>query len=67
MTKQDFFKPTKLSAEAKNNLTNSVVRDILAAETSAREKKTENLRALRLALPVVETVRKVPQKTSRKA
>jgi hypothetical protein len=54
-TKDQFFKPTKLSADAKAKNTNSVVRDILDSEAIAREKKTENLRALRLARTAAET------------
>lgn len=50
-TKDEFFKPAKMSAQAKAEQTNSVVRDILDAETNAREKKTEKLKALRLAQP----------------
>lgn len=46
---EDVAKPVKLSAEDKIKQTNRVVRDILDAETNAREKKTEKLRALRLA------------------
>lgn len=53
-TKDQFFKPAKLSAQAKADQTNSVVRDILDAEVNAREKKTEKLRALRMAQPVAE-------------
>ncbi len=48
-TKDQFFKPAKLSADAKAKHTNSIVRDILDSEAAAREKKTQNLRALRLA------------------
>lgn len=47
--KDQIFKPAKLSAQQKAAQTNSVVRDILDAEVNAREKKTEKLRALRLA------------------
>lgn len=48
-TKDQFFKPGKLSAQAKAEQTNTLVRNILDAEVAAREKKTEALRALRLA------------------
>jgi hypothetical protein len=48
-TKDRFFKPSKVSADAKASHTNSIVRDILDSEAAAREKKTKNLRALRLA------------------
>ena len=53
-TKEEFFKPAKMSAQAKAEQTNSVVRDILDAEVTAREKKTERLKALRLAQPAPE-------------
>jgi hypothetical protein len=63
-TKEEFFKPAKMSAQAKAEQTNSVVRDILTAETTAREKKTERLKALRLAQPEPETTK--ARKTTRK-
>ena len=64
-TKEEFFKPGKLSAQAKAEQTNTVVRDILDAEATAREKKTEKLKALRLAQPVPEAapVKKRTRKT----
>ncbi|OJY78571.1 MULTISPECIES: hypothetical protein [unclassified Rhizobium] len=48
-SKDDLFKPEKLSALAKSEQTTSVAKDILANEASARQKKTDRLRALRLA------------------
>ncbi|WP_313195621.1 hypothetical protein [Shinella zoogloeoides] len=48
-TKGNFFKPTKASAEKKAADTNAVARGIVEQEASARDKKTERLRALRLA------------------
>ncbi|MGW9230457.1 hypothetical protein ACWGPT_06235 [Pseudorhizobium sp. NPDC055634] len=60
---EEIFKPTKLSAQAKAEQTNSVVRDILAAETAARESKTERLKALRLAQSQPEPA---PRKRGRK-
>lgn len=48
-TRQQFFKPTKVSAEKKAAETNSIARGIVEQETAARERKTEKLRALRLA------------------
>ncbi|CAD7046083.1 hypothetical protein REJC140_04044 [Pseudorhizobium endolithicum] len=62
-TKEEFFKPGKLSAQAKAEQTNAVVRDILAAEATAREKKTEKLKALRLAQPAPD---EAPKKRGRK-
>ncbi|MFT4003059.1 MAG: hypothetical protein QM684_22755 [Rhizobium sp.] len=61
-TKDGFFKPAKVSAQAKADLTDSVARDILAAETAARKVKTEKLRALRLAQPIAETTVKTKKK-----
>lgn len=61
-TKDEFFKPEKLSAQAKADQTNAVVRDILDAETTAREKKTERLRALRLAQAEVAVEKKQPKR-----
>ncbi|WP_242219853.1 hypothetical protein [Shinella zoogloeoides] len=48
-TKQQFFKPTKVSADTKSAQTNSIARGIIEQEAAAREKKTEKLRALRMA------------------
>jgi hypothetical protein len=53
-TKDTFFKPEKLSPQAKAEQTTSVARDILESEAVARQKKTEKLRALRLAQPAPE-------------
>lgn len=54
VTKDQFFKSSKQSADVKAQQTNKVVRDILDAEIAERLKKTEKLRALRLATPVEE-------------
>ncbi|ASW04722.1 MULTISPECIES: hypothetical protein [unclassified Rhizobium] len=56
-TKDNLFKPEKLSAQAKSEQTTSIARVILADEASARQKKTDRLRALRLAQPVVEPIK----------
>ena len=48
-TKDNLFKPEKLSAQTKSEQTTSIAKDILADEASARQKKTDRLRALRLA------------------
>jgi hypothetical protein len=47
-TKEKFFNPVKLSAHDKAAATDHTARSIIAAELSAREKKTEKLKALRL-------------------
>ncbi len=53
-TKQNFFKPEKLSSDAKAAQTKASVRSILEAETAARDKKTQSLRTLRLARTAAE-------------
>ena len=53
-SKDTFFKPEKLSPQAKAEQTTSVAKDILESEAAARQKKTEKLRALRLAQPAPE-------------
>ncbi|PDT28409.1 hypothetical protein CO660_18275 [Rhizobium sp. L9] len=47
-TKGEFFNPAKLSSRDKAEATDHTARAIIAAEASARDKKTEKLRALRL-------------------
>lgn len=68
-TKDQFFKPAKMSAQAKTSQTNSIVRDILDAESLARDKKTEALRALRLAKlkesETAESTSSVPKQRAR--
>jgi hypothetical protein len=54
MNKDTLFKPERLSAQAKSDLTTSAAKEILASEALERQKKTEKLRALRLAQPVAE-------------
>ncbi|MGF0538241.1 hypothetical protein ACQQ2Q_09625 [Agrobacterium sp. ES01] len=58
-TKETFFKPTKMSAQAKAQQTDTTAREIMAAEVNAREKKTEKLRAMRMAQP--EPVEEAPK------
>jgi hypothetical protein len=58
ITKEAFFNPAKLSADAKATQMNATIRNILEAEVAERDKKTQKLRALRLAQPVVEPSRK---------
>lgn len=62
-TKQNFFKPTKVSAEKKAADTTSAARGIIEQEANARDKKTERLRALRLAN---EAANPAPPSQSRK-
>ncbi|MFS8055707.1 hypothetical protein QD357_23140 [Rhizobium sp. BR 317] len=60
-TKDRFFKSAITTAETKLAQTDANAREILDAEAAIRAKKTERLRALRLAQAVVES----PKKTSR--
>lgn len=53
-TKDEFFKPAKLAVEQAG----SIAKQITAAEVAAREKKTEELRALRLAQPQAHSPKK---------
>ncbi|MBX4956941.1 hypothetical protein HJB51_00690 [Rhizobium lentis] len=73
-TKGEFFNPVKLSSRDKAEATDQTARAIIAAEASARDKKTEKLRALRLqqAAAEAETVpapakkRRSPAKAARR-
>ncbi|WP_411033742.1 hypothetical protein [Shinella sp. BYT-45] len=47
-TKEQFFKPAKLSARDKAAATDETARGIIALEATAREKKTARLREMRL-------------------
>ncbi len=48
-TKEEFFKPGRLSSQEKASATNEAVAQILAAEVAHRLKKTDRLREARLA------------------
>ena len=48
-TKENFFKPGRVSTQTKAHTTDSASREILAAEAAQRAKKTERLRLARLA------------------
>jgi hypothetical protein len=48
-TKEDFFKPGKMSAQDKASAIDHVARQIIAKEAAQRALKTERLRALREA------------------
>ncbi|MBV2186384.1 MAG: hypothetical protein KUL88_17820 [Rhizobium sp.] len=47
-TKDKFFKPGKVDARDKAATTDHTARAIIAAESTARDKKTEALKALRM-------------------
>lgn len=64
-TKEEFFKPGKLTPQQKASATNDAVAQILATETAQRIKKTYHLRQLRLAREA-ETVIEVAPTTTRK-
>jgi len=65
-TKQNLFKPTKFNAEMKAADTNAAARGIVAQEANARDKKTERLRALRLAKEAISPTAPPPQKRKKK-
>lgn len=48
-TKEEFFKPGKMSPREKASATDDAATQIIAAETAQRLKKTERLREARLA------------------
>jgi hypothetical protein len=52
-TKEKFFKQSRQTLQDKASATDIAARQITAAENADREKKTEKLRALRLAQSVV--------------
>ncbi|MDR7144150.1 hypothetical protein [Rhizobium sp. BE258] len=66
-TKDNLFKPEKLSAQAKAENTASMAKEIMAGELIERQKKTERLRALRLAQPVAEPPAKKTRAASKKS
>ncbi|MDQ0456248.1 hypothetical protein [Rhizobium paknamense] len=47
ISKDEFFKPGKVSSAAKAETTNSIARQIIATEDAQRSSKTERLRLLR--------------------
>lgn len=65
-TKEKFFNPVKLSAQDKAAATDQTARTIIAAEATARDKKTARLRALRLQQEPVEAEPKPPRKARKR-
>ncbi|MBB3313412.1 hypothetical protein FHT78_005204 [Rhizobium sp. BK196] len=53
MTKQEFFKPEKVSARDKAATTSEVARQLIQTEAAERIRKTARLRQLREAQPVM--------------
>lgn len=53
-TKEQFFRKTASLGNDKAKITDNAAKTIVAAENSAREKKTEALRALRLQRQATE-------------
>lgn len=69
-TKEQFFKPGKVSAQEKASATDQAAREIISAEANRRNEKTERLRQLRQAqeadvIPVLP-VRRKKSATSKK-
>ncbi|MFJ6325944.1 MULTISPECIES: hypothetical protein [unclassified Rhizobium] len=67
-TKGQFFKKTASIRNDKATTTDSLAKSIVAAENTAREKKTEALRALRLQQEATEELKAdKPAKEKKKA
>ncbi|GEO84251.1 MULTISPECIES: hypothetical protein [Alphaproteobacteria] len=69
-TKDTFFKPGKVEAHDKASTTDHTARAIIAAEVTARDKKTEMLKALRMqreAEAPSEAEAKPAKRTTKKA
>ncbi|MDX3926511.1 MAG: hypothetical protein QHC90_12005 [Shinella sp.] len=65
-TKEEFFNRAKLSAQDKATMTDQTARSIIAAEASAREKKTNRLRELRLQQEPAEETKPAATRAKRK-
>lgn len=65
-TKDKFFKPGKVDARDKAATTDHTARAIIAAESTARDKKTEKLKAMRM-LREAEASPDVPAKSAKRA
>lgn len=65
-TKDKFFKPGKVDARDKAATTDHTARAIIAAESTARDKKTEKLKAMRM-LREAEASPEVPAKPAKRA
>lgn len=61
VTKDQFFKPGKMSAQDKASAIDHVARQIIAKETSQRELKTERLRKLREAQAALAPAEPAPR------
>lgn len=66
VNKDTLFRPSK--SESKADSVNKIARDMIEADTSARQDKTQRLRAARLERDESEKAQKTsPQKKSRKS
>ncbi|MCM2395148.1 hypothetical protein NBH19_03500 [Rhizobium sp. S95] len=66
-TKDKFFKPERMSAGEKARATDDTARHIIESEATARGKKTEKLRALRLAREAAEGMTAEPSPKAKKS
>ncbi|MBB3286797.1 MULTISPECIES: hypothetical protein [Rhizobium] len=57
VTKEKFFKQGRQTLQDKASATDTAAKQITATENADREKKTEKLRALRLAQPEAEPIK----------
>lgn len=65
-TKDQFFKPGKMSAQDKAAAIDHMARQIIAKETSQRELKTERLRKLREAQEALAPAEPAPRAKSKR-
>jgi hypothetical protein len=65
-SKDKFFDPAKMKSKDKAAVTDDTARAIIAAEATARDKKTEKLRALRMAQDAEAPAEPVKAKRTRK-
>lgn len=65
-TKDQFFKPAKMSAQDKASAIDHMARQIIAKETSQREQKTERLRKLREAQEALAPAEPAPRGKSKR-
>jgi len=66
VTKDQFFKPGKMSAQDKASAIDHVARQIIAKETSQRELKTERLRKLREAQEALAPAEPAPRRKAKR-
>ncbi|AJY44447.1 hypothetical protein [Martelella endophytica] len=64
-TKDQFFKPGRMSATDKASITDRAAREIITEEATSLQKKTDRLRKLRLAREEADAAAPAPEKKKR--